>query len=383
MAGAKSGCWPDKQQQLLLRAALCPGDTARNAWTQWSSGVDIDLLDLGSYRLLPLVYRNLKSIGIADAELVKLKRAYRQTWYQNQTLFHRFASVLRLFRENGIETMVLKGTALTLLYYKDTGLRPMADIDLLVQLSERAAAINLLVGQGWSPVRPIDQRAYVFMHADAFRDSAGRNLDLHWHLLPECHVPSDDSSFWAYSATTTVLGEPTRVLSPTDQLLHVCVHGAGWDPVPPVRWVADAMTILRASDEIDWVRLGSKARSLQLTLALRDTLEYLSSALSAEIPTTALESLRTTEVSRAERLDYVGKTSPPETLSPALYLWIFYRKFQRAAGGAGLGLRMLAFTRFLQHRWAAPHWWLLPFRAVRHGARIIRRRISPLGAGAK
>jgi len=33
-----------------------------------------------------------------------------------------------------------------------------------------------------------------------------------------------------------IQGVSTLILNPTDQLLHVCVHGAAWDAVPHVRW---------------------------------------------------------------------------------------------------------------------------------------------------
>ena len=40
--------------------------------------------------------------------------------------------VLGELRRRGIEPMLLKGAALTLLHYRDSGLRPMEDVDILV-----------------------------------------------------------------------------------------------------------------------------------------------------------------------------------------------------------------------------------------------------------
>jgi len=52
------GCWITKQQRLLLRAALLSGQDAIHAWENWIANVDIDRIDTGSYRLLPLLYHS-------------------------------------------------------------------------------------------------------------------------------------------------------------------------------------------------------------------------------------------------------------------------------------------------------------------------------------
>jgi glycosyltransferase involved in cell wall biosynthesis len=69
-----------------------------------------------------------------------LRGIYRKAWSKNQTLFHEMAKVVEYLQHAGIKTMLLKGASLSLLYYKNNGARPMADIDLLVpykQVSEK------------------------------------------------------------------------------------------------------------------------------------------------------------------------------------------------------------------------------------------------------
>src|SRR5262249_19250137 len=53
--------WPTSSQVLLLRAALGRGPDALEAWNEWKSRHDLieTELDHGSFRLLPLVYKNL------------------------------------------------------------------------------------------------------------------------------------------------------------------------------------------------------------------------------------------------------------------------------------------------------------------------------------
>ena len=86
----------------------------------------------------------------------KFKGIYQLTWYRNQMLFHNMAILLRRFHNAGIQTMIIKGAALTLLYYRDYGLRPMKDFDVLIHTKQATAAINLLKKLGWSSKIKLD-----------------------------------------------------------------------------------------------------------------------------------------------------------------------------------------------------------------------------------
>src|SRR2546422_8135768 len=130
-ANGNVDCWPTWQQELLLRAALLQGKNSIEAWEKWKSSTDINQLDLGSHRLLPQLYRNLHVQGVKDRLLEKFKGIYRRTWCDNQLLFHEVSALLRSLGDAGIETIVLKGAALALLHYRDCGLRPMNDFDVM------------------------------------------------------------------------------------------------------------------------------------------------------------------------------------------------------------------------------------------------------------
>jgi hypothetical protein len=69
-----------------------------------------------------------------------------------------------------------------------------------------------------------------------------------------------DDDFRAAAEPVTFQGNRLRILSPTDQLLHVCGHAARWGEVPAIRWVADAVLILREGP-IDWQRFLVTPRS--------------------------------------------------------------------------------------------------------------------------
>ena len=101
----------------------------------------------------------------------------------------------------------------------------------------------------------------------------------------------------------TFQGTRLRILSPTDQLLHVCGHAARWGEVPAIRWVADAVVILRESP-IDWQRFLVHAAQRRFILRMRQMLGYLRQALGVAIPPSVEAELARQPVSMLERVEY-------------------------------------------------------------------------------
>ena len=72
------GCWPTPLQELLLKATLLKTNAALQAWEEWYGQEGLERLDNRSYRLLPLTYRHLQSLGYQDPVLMKLKGISRR-----------------------------------------------------------------------------------------------------------------------------------------------------------------------------------------------------------------------------------------------------------------------------------------------------------------
>src|SRR5215831_10266794 len=132
--------WPNPQQELCLRAALLPGEAGFGAWRQARAAAEPDRMDAGSQSLLPLVYRNLAGRGADDKLSADLKDRYIATWGQNQRIYHAVLPLLQGLEGAGIDAVVLKGLALVARFYRDPGLRPMADVDVLVPARDAARA---------------------------------------------------------------------------------------------------------------------------------------------------------------------------------------------------------------------------------------------------
>jgi hypothetical protein len=97
------------------------------------------------------------------------------------------------------------------------------------------------------------------------------------------------------------MGTKTRQLDATALLLHVVVHGIRPNRDPPIRWIADAMTILsHAERDIRWQDIVTFAHAQCLTHRLQLGLSYLVDRFSAPIPSFVLSQLRAANVSWTE-----------------------------------------------------------------------------------
>lgn len=139
-------------QDLVFRAAFLPGNRGLAAWQAWRAWVDLDdILDPGSFRLLPQLYRNLQKLGVDDPLVLRLKGVARLHWSKNQIIFNRVGEINRVLRQAGIGAMVMGGTGMALSGYADTPQDPPYYYELMVHREDLKAAAGLLQEAGWQP----------------------------------------------------------------------------------------------------------------------------------------------------------------------------------------------------------------------------------------
>ncbi|MCP4690881.1 MAG: nucleotidyltransferase family protein [Desulfobacterales bacterium] len=316
----------------LARAALLSGEEALTAWREWRRRVDPELhLDNGSFSMIPLLFQNLSRLGVRDPMLDRFKGVARRTWCQNQMLFHACVPVVEALESRGVPTLVLKGAPLAILYYGGLGLRPMADLDVLVPHSQKEEAIRILADLNWEPVKiPLENLTSSLLeirHGWNFKKGAFPSIDLHWRLTSDYPANAADKHPWDAAISFQLQGIRTRTLSPGDLLFHVCLHGIVWHPAPPLRWIADALFILREKNAgIDWKRLIDQARLCQVSLKLHTALSWLRGNMNASIPANVLEELEKTPNSDVEKALFHFQIRPGAIIGLLPVDWLKYQK---------------------------------------------------------
>jgi len=368
----------DQIQKDVLRAILLDRPSAREAARDWvmqqfTAHGNLDTIESGLHRLLPLLHRQLK--GTLDVALEReLKEIRHYYWMNNLKLFLQLKRLLNWFAANQIPTLVLKGAALSLLHYNDMSIRPLGDIDVMVPEERVRTAIHRLVAEGWlvewdpPDVLPFDY-FYRFRHAVPLSRRGEGELDLHWQVV--FSPTSEDASrvFWDGAVPLVIQGAPTRALNPTDQLFQACVHGYDGNTVTPIRWIADATTIMDTG-RIDWDRLVRLSRELHLTIPMSETLSFLANVFDMNIPDEVLTILSSEPISASERRyfqhrRYPGDYSPLEILADLL------ERHRHCTRDLGLIRRWALLPYALQMHWRLPR-----LRALGgHGIKWLRRHL--------
>ena len=338
-----SGALPDETQRLLLQAALREGEGAAEAYRAWHQRVVFDEMDGESYRLLPLVARNLKRLRVDDGG--RLAGIYRRNFAANVLKLRASAAVVATLERAGIATMVLKGGALSVLHYADAGARVMGDVDLLVEPARIRAAYAALAGEGFAPVRASDRFDAAHLariHSCGLRDRGGREIDLHWYASSEARRPGDDDRLWQAAVPLSLDGVATRAPCATDHLYLVCAHAFA-SGTSHLRWIADAAVLLRGGD-IDPLRLVALARARRWVAPLAAALRWLRD-FGLPVPAPALAALEAEPVPLLDRLELAGDLAE-DPFTPARVLLRLWCRHRRSSPARGLALAA-AFPAFV------------------------------------
>lgn len=353
-----------------MLAAVDPS-RALEAFSAWRRSRDLASLPPSELRMLPLVYRNLRAAGVDEAEIPPLlKEMYRSTWIRTRVLLAEVQRTVESLQSAGIDTLLLKGAALVLGYYRDPGARPMSDFDILVRREDVDAAVQLLGERGWRPLFPVNERSRRVMHAVGFK-RGDATCDLHWWVLWESRDESANQSFW--SESVAIDGGSLRTLRPEHQLLHVILHGTRRFEESQ-RWIADAMIVLReCTASFDWTFFVRAVEQHAAAFPVGEALEYLSDPLGAVIPAQVIRDLQKRRVSRWRRSLYAVRAQ--SSVDATAYFRAQLDVSLRDRAGGLFPRRVVAAARALQYGAQFSTIWPVVPMVARTIAGTMRRRI--------
>jgi hypothetical protein len=367
----RPGHWPTPIGLAILRVALLEGDPVVRGWRELAAQFDLDSLDEGSTRLVPLLERNLQRHQLENPWRDRMRGVYRYWWAHNQLLLRRLGALLSALDSAGVPTLVLKGAAVATRYYEDPALRPMNDADVLVPRSRVREALSVARRLHLEPEFRVNDQLVRLRHGVSLRDSGGNTIDLHWAIHEDDMRPDADDHAWRTAIPVEISGVSTLMLAPSPLLVHACAHGAKWAADPAVRWVADAALIIRKGD-VAWDEVVREAKDRRFTVRTRSCLAYLRAALGAPVPDDVLDRLAAVPVSVFERIEHQVRVRRHDHLGELPRYWF---AFQRSGKG---GLNALQFASYLQYAWGLPTVRTVPAAAIRRAAGRLNGRRSPV-----
>ena len=313
-------------QALLLKMLFSSGNEILAHYQKWAESVPFDSLDGGSFRLLPMLYKKLTPYGLHDERYEKIKGIYRYTLYKNSIILSEFRKIAQTLHDAGIHVILLKGGALIIKYYSDMAVRPMNDIDILIEKHNVKKAMEILYELEWhySLHKGIDQALPIYPSVTLL-SRHGFELDLHWNIMNEYGENHFVSELWRDASLVEYKSVPIYILAGEDQIMHNCAHGVKWNALPPIRWIPDVLTVLAAEPDLSWTALARKCGERKLTMPVRSCLKYLKLNFNAPIPGDALDLLFAQTVSDEERKIYAVYTAPLTLMNRVIRQWKLYR----------------------------------------------------------
>lgn len=356
--------FPDPEQELLLKACLLKNEDMLTAFHQWRECVDFETdVERGSFRLLPLLYFNLMQHQVEDPLMGRLKGIYRQSWSKNQFLFRKAGIVVETLASSGMETMLIKGIPLSLRTYKNHGVRPMADTDILVKMDKAEDAFEALKAAGWKSIDPVHDLYHLKNSKSiTLSDDDKTELDLHWQPFDECHGLMQGDDFWDKAMPVKVSNTKTLALCPADELLLSFVHGLAPNPEPPIRWIADAMTIINQNkNEIDWQRFMEYTKKFSVVIPVKEALKYLKETFDAPVPENIYTEINRLKPGLADKLMYRKKGV--FVYHPSFKkIFTAYISFLKDPSRKGLIAKHIGFINFIRERSKGkPHFKILVY----------------------
>lgn len=313
--------WPSVPDELLVRAALGDEVDAPAAWTCWKRMHDFnDYEDMQGegLRVLPLVGRNFKALGLADPWLDQLGGLGRFAAVKQLHRRRQVTAAIAALADAGVPVLLLKGEALLAArYFPDSGARPMSDVDAMVRRCDLPLVQEILERLGWVSTPELHD-VYKTRHADSWKGPAGTSLDLHNRMLCAPHQPIWAETLLEQAEPVPYGSAEVQVPGPADLLLHACCHGIQYDGSGnrPFAWVCDAAAILRhRAADLDWPRFVQMTRQYELTFPIREALGYLT-GFQLPVPADVLDTLRQTPVAAWELRRFFRWAEPSSHLPP-------------------------------------------------------------------
>lgn len=288
--------------QLLLACARTHMDAAHADRVRSLLGAEIDWNDLlqlaVAHGVLALVHNSLQSCGsdlVPENVLSHLSASFKMNARRNFVRTQELLRLLRLFQEQGIPVVSLKGPILASSAYGNLAYRAFCDLDLLVRERDVWRARDLIVTQGYRQaveMTKAEEARYVRKERElALRNEKGQvQVDLQWSIpadwLALRTFPLDPERLLERLEPLSLGGVSTRWFTPEDLLLVLCVHGAshGWREL---KLTCDVAQVIQHYPQLDWEQVLAQAEGWgvrrMLYLGLRLAHDLLDARLPVEV----------------------------------------------------------------------------------------------------
>ncbi|KKI91420.1 Renal dipeptidase [Bacillus sp. SA1-12] len=258
------------------------------------AGVDWNLfLKLAHHhRLFPVLYSKLKGIGeglIPPFVMQKLANDYKRNTINMLQLSAEMEQVSKVFAEDKIRVLFLKGPVIAHDLYGDISLRTSSDLDFLIPIKDLSKAEDILRKLGYEKddyiKSVLNDWKWRHHHVAYFHPEKRIKLEIHWRLNPGPSFEPRFDELWKRKRKSHLLTHSSvYLLGKEDLFLFLASHGArhGWSRL---RWLLDVHMMIEK--DMDWKKVYNLLRKYHFqhigAQALHLAAKLLNSNISEEM----------------------------------------------------------------------------------------------------
>jgi hypothetical protein len=245
----------------------------------------------------------------------ELKKDYYLNAAKNTLIFEELRKVLKAFKEDGLQVIVLKGAALASTVYKNLALRPMTDVDLLVNQEDLLLADERLKVLGYMPSdRSANDINFFpsYLTSLDYRNSSQNSpsFHVHWHFVNST-VPNESyinyvkmENIWRDAEKADIAGVETLVMAPHHLIIHLSEHALRVShSASKLCYFCDLNEAVNfCGSRLDWNKLVDESFKFYLNRMVYLGLYFTSQFLDTRIPEDVLSKLRPERLSLGEKI---------------------------------------------------------------------------------
>jgi hypothetical protein len=257
--------------------------------------------------MTPLLYRHLHRepkwwSRVPEIMRMKLEQISRRNRQRNRLLILELDQLFAILEAAQIPVILMKELHLLHTVYRDPGLRPIGDLDLLVPQKDFEHAKNILGEAGYYPqlaANPFKDKygfGYHFVN-----HSKGIWIDLQWNLSQrewsleerrdqEFRAPIEE--IWNRATPGRLQKSRAWRMSWEDLLFHLCCHSEGHGFEEMIQFCDMAEVIRLCGEKFNWQLFSEITRRSHMQGSVFCALTFVQEVLGLSLPNEILEPLR-------------------------------------------------------------------------------------------
>jgi Uncharacterised nucleotidyltransferase len=166
----------------------------------------------------PIFFRFTEPARRYPEQLAEWERSYQITWVRNSRAIAAATQLTRSLADHGIRALAMRGVRFGVELYGDGGLRPMTDVDLLLEQVDRERLGKIMGSLGFRPDKELRRQSVYVLN--------GMSFELHYSLLTPRRYTNlaGAEGFFERSRELPVEGGMLLAFSPEDDYTTTLMH---------------------------------------------------------------------------------------------------------------------------------------------------------------